>query len=90
MIYEIKYALGGGFGGIKNKDWEEIEAESLKEANEKAYGRACEEYESYVGGNGLRSVAEIIEQDGVDEEEAEIMFNEERDSWLDYCAREKK
>ena len=26
--YKIKYGLNGGFGGIENKDWEIIDADS--------------------------------------------------------------
>lgn len=90
MIYEIKYALGGGFGGTKNKDWEEIEADSKEEAEKEAFERACNEYESYAGMYGLRDVGQIIEEDEVDEDDAQEIFEEERERWLDYCVREKQ
>jgi hypothetical protein len=35
---------------------------------------------------GIRDINDIIDEDGVDEEEAEMIFNDERESWLDYSA----
>jgi hypothetical protein len=83
--YIIGWGLSGGFGGINN--YEVIEASSLEEAEKDAYQRAIDEYESYSGYHGLRSVEDIIEEDGVDEEEAEEIYNEEREGWLDYVAK---
>lgn len=80
----ISYGLSGGFGGADN--FEVIEAESEDEAISYAWEMACEEYEGYVGLYGLRTTDQIMEEDGVDEEEAEMSFNEERESWLDYSA----
>lgn len=88
MKFEIRYALGGGFGGCGNKDWEIIEAGSLKEAEEEAYEQACQVYEMYDGMYGLRSVSDIMEEDGLTEEGAEEEWREKRESWLDYEARE--
>lgn len=83
--YIIGWGLSGGFGGIHN--YEVIQAPSLEEAEKDAYQRSIEEYESYSGYHGLRSVDDIIEEDGVDEEEAEEIYNEEREGWLDYIAK---
>lgn len=84
----ISYGLGGGFGGANN--YEVIDAtgsvDSEDEANMYAWEKACEEYESYVGLHGLRTQDEIMEEDDVDEETAEEIYNEERESWLDYSA----
>lgn len=88
--FEIRYALSGGFGGCENKDWEPVEADNIEEAEDIAYQHACEEYESYVGLHGLREVDEIMEEDGVDMEEAVEIYNDERESWIDYEAREVK
>lgn len=88
MKFEIRYGLGGGFGGCENKDWEPIEADSLEEAENEAYEQACQEYEMYEGMHGLRSAYQIMEEDGLDEDEAEEEWREERESWLDYEARE--
>lgn len=62
--FQIKYALGGGFGGIANKDWETIEAKDLSDAENQAYDLACLEYESYEGSNGLRTLTDIMEDEG--------------------------
>lgn len=83
--YIIGWGLSGGFGGIRN--YEVIQSSSLEEAEKDAYQRAIEEYESYSGYHGLRSVDDIMEEDGVDDEEAEEIYNEEREGWLDYVAK---
>lgn len=86
--YQIRGALGGGFGGVENVEWETIEAENMEEAQDEAYRVACETYDSYDGLYGLRSVSMIEEEEGVDESEAEEIWAEEREAWLDYDARE--
>jgi len=78
----ISYGLGGGFGGANN--FEIIDASSEDEANSYAWEMACQDYESYVGLHGLRTQDEIMEEDDVDQETAEEIYNEERESWLDY------
>ena len=88
--FEIRYGLGGGFGGVENMEWEEIEAFNLDEAIRWAYEEACQVYESYEGTNGLRTVEEIMEEDDCSEKEAEIAWDDERESWLDYEARPLK
>jgi len=80
--YKIFYGLGGGFGGTSEEKIKEFDNED--EAEDYAFSCACEKYESYVGSYGLRDIHQIMEQDEVDEDEAEIIFNEERESWLDY------
>ena len=80
----ISYGLGGGFGGANN--FEVIDAHDEDEANRYAWEKACEDYESYVGLHGLRTEDEIMEEDNVDQETAEEIYNEERESWLDYSA----
>ena len=83
MDYRIKYALGGGFGGVENADWEVIEAENLKEAEEIAYEYARYEYESYEGLHGIRSISDIMEEDDCDEDVAIEIYNEEVESWIE-------
>lgn len=80
--YIIGYGLAGGFGGIQN--YTVIKANTIEDAEKEAWMMACEEYDSYLGSNGLRDVDEIMEEDGVDLEEAEEILNEERESWIDY------
>lgn len=82
--YIIGWGLSGGFGGAQN--YEVIKANSLEEANKESYQRAIDEYEQYEGMHGLRSVDDIMEEDGVDYDEAEEIYNEEREGWLDYSA----
>ena len=88
--FEIRYALGGGFGGTDNKEWEEIEAKDESDANDQAYQLAIEEYEGMVGMHGLRTEEEIMEEDDVDEDESKLVYDEEMDGWLDYEARPSK
>jgi hypothetical protein len=82
--YIIGWGLSGGFGGIR--DYEVIMADSLEEADKEAYQRAIQEYEQYEGMHGLRSVDDIMEEDEVDYDEAEEIYNEEREGWIDYSA----
>lgn len=84
-LFIIGYGLSGGFGGARN--FEVVEAESIEQAEHKAWELACEEYEQYCGMHGMRSLDEIKEQEGLDnDEDAKDTYNEERESWLDYCA----
>ena len=84
MKYRIKYALGGGFGGVENANWEVIEAENIEEAEDIAYNYARYEYESYEGLHGLRSISDIMEEDDYDEDIAIEIYNEEVESWVEY------
>lgn len=85
-LYIIGWGLAGGFGGARN--FEVIQADSQEEAEKWAFENACEEYEMYAGSNGLRDISNIMEEDGIEEEEeACVVFEEERESWLDYSAR---
>lgn len=94
--FYIRYGLGGGFGGCERMDWEEVLCGSLDDAQQEAYQAACEEYESYAGLHGLREIEQIIEDAKEDEdeclseEEAEEIFKEERDGWLEYEAVDEK
>jgi hypothetical protein len=84
-LFIIGYGLSGGFGGQRN--FEVIEVSSQEEADIMAWENACEEYDRYAGSNGLRDVGQIMEEDGIeDEDEAEEAFSEEREGWLDYSA----
>lgn len=82
--YKIYYGLGGGFGGARNNEPQIEECKDENEANEIAYELACEEYESYDGMHGLLSIDDIMEEEGVDESEAEEMWLEQREDWIDY------
>ena len=88
MGYKIRAALGGGFGGTEFAEWEDCDATTEDQAKEMAYELACEEYDQYDGLHGLRSVEQIMEEDGLSEKEAEETWREERESWLEYEVRE--
>ena len=80
--WAIFAGLGGGFGGA---NFLEVVKDCTREdAEQLAYQSAIQEYESYEGLHGLRTVDEIMEEDELDEESAEETRNEEMESWLDY------
>jgi len=82
QFFIVGYGLGGGFGGIQNYEVFKVESRDLAETY--AWEKACEEYESYAGMHGLRTIDDIMDEDEVEYDEAEEIFNEERESWLDY------
>jgi hypothetical protein len=86
LKFIIGYGLSGGFGGIQS--YEVVEAYSYEDAESMARLRSVEEYESHVGSGGLREVDEIMEDDDVDEQEAEMIYRDEMESWLDYSTEE--
>jgi hypothetical protein len=82
--YIIGWGLSGGFGGINN--YEVIKADSIEWADKEAYHRAVDEFESYSGSGGLRTIEEIMEEDELDYDSAEETYNEEREGWLEYVS----
>lgn len=86
--WKIFAGLGGGFGGAT--ELEILEDVTREEAESYAYQLAINEYESYAGSYGLRDIDEIMEEDDVDDDEAEQIYSEERESWLDYWVEEIK
>jgi hypothetical protein len=80
-FYVIYAGLGGGFGGAS---LDGIEYCTKDKAEESAVEAANETYSSYEGSHGIRTIEEIMEEDEVDEEEAEQIYSDERESWLDY------
>ena len=80
--YRIRYGLGGGFGG--SGEWEGSHSSTEEDAWNEAWECACEVYESYNGMYGLRTVQDIMEDDGCDEEEAYETWCEEREMWIEY------
>lgn len=81
-LFIVGYGLSGGFGGIQN--YVVIEASSSDDAEDQARQMSVEEYESYVGSGGLREVQDIMDEDGVGEDEAYEIYEEEMGDWLDY------
>ena len=82
--YRIYAGLGGGFGGLVYQ--ETIEANSQEEADDAAFEAACKVYNSYEGMYGIRDISEIMEEEDCGEEDAEGVYNDERDGWLEYSA----
>jgi len=84
LRYRVRGALGGGFGGCDNKEWEEVDWKDENDAMDTAYEIAIEEYEMYEGNHGIRSIDDIMEEEGLDEEDATEVYRDERESWLEY------
>ncbi len=84
LRYRVRGALGGGFGGCDNKEWEEVDCKDENDAMDTAYEIAIEEYEMYEGNHGIRSIDDIMEEEGLDEEDATEVYRDERESWLEY------
>jgi hypothetical protein len=91
--FRINYGCGCG----DNEEY--LEFNSQNEANEYAYQSALEDYESYEGLHGIRSMSEIAEEDfGVELDELdyntaeyidiETTYTEERESQISYSAEE--
>ena len=83
--WAIFSGLSGGFGGAS---FECFETCTYQEAFDIAVEKACDTYDSYAGSHGIRELSTIMEEDDVDEEEAQGIYNEERDSWLSYYVQE--
>ena len=84
-----KWAIFAGLGGgINSVCFHEFLETSYADAIQYAYQLAEQDYESYVGMYGLRELSTIMEEDDVDEEEAQNIYNEERESWISYYVQE--
>lgn len=84
--YIIQAGIGGGFNDVDN--YRVIESLDIDAASIEAYYWACEIYDNYLGSGGLRDVSEIMEDEDCDEDEAIEIFNDDRESWIDYSAEE--
>lgn len=80
--YNIYAGLSGSFGGAEYVGT--LNDVTLEMAEETAFESAVEKYESYEGYHGIRDIYDIMEEEGVDEQEANDIYIEERESWLDY------
>ena len=81
-LFIVGYGLGGGFGGIH--DYVVVNAPDHDSASGEAYEMACEEYENYAGMYGLSSYEECLEEAGGDHDQAEYLYNEERETWIEF------
>ena len=66
--------------------FEGIEEQAVK----LAWEYACEDFEFYVGLYGTRDIIDIMVEENLEWDEAEDIFNDERESWLDYYVIEQK
>ena len=86
MKYNIYAGLGGSFGGATYRGTGDFK--SREAAEEMAYQHAVEEYEMYEGSHGIRSWADIADEECLDYEEDEYEINEiyedEKESWMEY------
>lgn len=57
---------------------------SSEDAANLAWDLACEQYESYIGSNGIRDVDTIMEEDECSYEDALEIFKDDREMWIDY------
>ena len=85
-LYKIKYGLGGGFGGAK--DFEILDLGTLEEAQSAAYEMAVEFASMFEGSCGLPDFYEIKEEEACSDEEANEIYYEELENWLDYSVEE--
>ena len=86
MKFYIEYGCGCG-----SDNYMIVEAKDLAAADKFAYNQAIEEYESYEGYHGILDKEQVCEEFGIEDvnsEEAEIAYQEERESWLSYSAEE--
>jgi hypothetical protein len=85
--FKVFAGIGGGFGGGTFRGVEEHTDQS--NACVSAYNLAIEEYDDMAGLHGLRSIEDIMEEEDIDDrEDAQEMYNEERESWMDYYVEE--
>lgn len=82
-MYKIYAGLNGGFGGATYQETKHFESQN--DAEFYALELACEIFERYAGRcYGVRSIEEIMNEEHVDVEEANYIYMDERDGWLDY------
>ena len=82
--YRIYAGLGGVFDGAEYQYTEFYS--TMDEAERIAYSEAVEIYNNYGGMYGLKSLQEIMEEEGVNESDAEDIYVEYREPWLEYYA----
>lgn len=91
--YNIYAGLGGGFGGATYQYTGLFN--SQEEADNEAYQRACEEYDSYSGYHGLLTYEEALEEAKAENPEAtedELddyigeLFQQDMEEWVESYA----
>jgi len=85
-LYLVKYGLGGGFGGAKES--EVLDCENVEEATDAAHEMAIEFASHYEGMYGLPDYHQILEEEDCSEDEANEIYYEQLEAWLDYGVEE--
>jgi hypothetical protein len=70
-----------------DEDYKIVSARNLDEAITEAWVLACETFDGYAGMHGIREIEEIMEEERVSEKDAEMIYQDERESYLDYEAK---
>jgi len=79
-----QYLIGYGVNRIESyfvAEYKDLEAAELD-----AWREACEDYDGMAGLHGIRTEEEIMEEDELDEADADITYMEERENQIDYEA----
>ena len=84
VIPTQRWAIFAGVFNTNPAHFVEVFTGSRENAEKIAWEAAKEDYESYEGLHGLRSLQDVMDEDGVDEEEADQIYREEMESWLEY------
>ncbi|MER2227326.1 MAG: hypothetical protein ABS916_09775 [Carnobacterium sp.] len=77
-------------GSLNEAEYIETFEGTEEQAARYAWECACEDFESYAGLHGTRDITDIMAEENVEWDEAEDIFNDERESWLDYYVIEQK
>ena len=90
MKFEIFAGLSGGFGGAQSLGVFDFDNED--EALQAARNAAIEEYESYEGCYGILNREEceedLIASFGITEDDVDMAYLEEIESWIEYYVEE--
>jgi hypothetical protein len=78
------------FGSVNKPIPQLLDDEMTQEqAEQEAYQLAIDDFETYEGLHGTRTTEDIMEEDEIDDyDEAYEIYNEERESWLNYWVEE--
>lgn len=77
-------------GSLNRAEYIETFEGTEEQAAKLAWEYACEDFESYAGLHGTRDITDIMIEENLEWDEAEDIFNDERESWLDYYVIEQK
>lgn len=86
LKFIIQYGISGGFNDADY--YEVISVENLDKALDLAWTKSCEVYDMYVGTGGLLDIDEIMEEENCSYDEAVDIFNDLRESFIEYTAHE--